>query len=64
MLQSILDHLRNWWKALIAVAVPILWEAAIDIINGVEGSFDGNAFAVAAISGILVWLKANRPLPT
>lgn len=63
------NTIKRWaqegWKAIVALAVPILLGAAAEIIDGIgewvtaEG-FAWAGIAVGLLTSVSVWLKANR----
>lgn len=54
------------WKAVVALALPILLGALAQIIDGLgdwvlEQGFTWGGIAVGVLTSISVWLKKNRP---
>lgn len=60
MLDKTIEFIRHSWKAVVALAVPILMEAAIQLVEGLQGTFVDNTIAVAILTSLAVWLKANK----
>lgn len=50
-------------KAVVAVAVPILWEAVVEIASALQGTFADNPLVSAALGAIAVWFARNGPKP-
>jgi hypothetical protein len=61
MWESFKSFLQQSWKAVIALAIPILWMGAIQLFEGLEGTFVDNEIALAVVTAVGVWLKANKP---
>lgn len=50
-------------KAVAAVAVPILWEAAVEIIEALQGTWADNVTVSALLGALAVYLVRNGPKP-
>jgi len=48
------------WKAVVALAIPIIWEAGVQLVDGLQGTFVDNTYALAVLTSVGVWLKANK----
>lgn len=63
MWTKIKGYIRYSAKAVYAVAVPLLWEAVIEIITALQGTFVDNPLVSAALGAIAVWFARNGPKP-
>lgn len=50
-------------KAVMAVAVPILWEAVPEIVTALQGTFADSPLMSIILGGIAVYLVRNGPDP-
>jgi hypothetical protein len=58
--------IQESWKAVVALLIPLLWTAAIDLLDGLAETLNTDAswpsaIVLSVIAAVSVWLKANRP---
>lgn len=66
MFDTIITKVREGWKAVVALLIPIAFAAAVDMIDVVAvwvqdagGVWSG--VAVGVLTSLGVWLKSNQP---
>lgn len=60
------QKIREAWKAVVAVLIPLAWYAAGQVVDTLGAWAQGegapwSAVIVALLTGAGVWLKANQP---
>ena len=64
IVSKVLDYIKYVAKAVVAIAVPVLWESAIEIINGLQGTWADNPLVTTALAAIAVFMVKNGPKPS
>lgn len=62
-MQKAIAYVKYVAKAIAAIAVPILWEAAIEIVEVAQGSFADEPYVSLILGAIAVYLVRNGPKP-
>lgn len=61
MMQKIVDWIAPYWKAVVALMIPLAFDLLVGLVEGLQGTFVDNVIVVAVLTSFGVWLKANRP---
>lgn len=59
-----MDYIKYAAKAAVAVAIPILFEALVQIVDALQNSFADNPIATAVLTALGVFLVRNGPKPS
>lgn len=58
---KVVDFIAPYWKAVMALAVPLLWAALIDLVDALQGTFADEPIVAILLTTLAVWAKSNRP---